>query len=938
MKKFLSALVAVSVIASTFVCSVSAANTSRTVTANDFSVSQYGNLTGPSGFEFQASTSSPQYGSAIAAKKEAVYGLSQGEYGIEMIAGKQKVDQPYLGFNFGDIDASEDFYITTNAYIGMQPKNDFVRLGTKLTKEDKTELKNGDNFQGYKFFQGGGAVRFVSNVADGNTSKQNASYTTNNWVNYTIAGTGGEIAVYVDGVKFDTGWVAGISGGNKTVSYSGILKNVTPAIRFDAYSSSNLGDVPSIAVFKEMKLVAGTYDPQQSKTTITSSKYTVPSATLLLGSSATNITNVKPVISGVSEAETAAEFLSNITVPSGASKSVVRINPTTKATTVVGNSENMSSDMKLLVRSSDGSMKLYTIKAGLSGLLYFDAAGYTESGYSINDADRIITVMPHTTVETLTGILNARNGASYMVVRKDGEEYLSGALTNQMKVVVSKNGKSIKYSIAFKDTNAFTAGSKLGTVADDTVVFSANGMSDVFDYSGKGLLGINHSSNGYTQFEKANAKVTPAGTYTVTKVNMPGHSDTVSTWHFTEEGNSGGWRKHSSNALGLQSATASSKGKKTIITFKARLASGGGLSIALRHAYGTKPDCTDIQYLNTSNTGHGDRITFANGNISLGGQNRDWSLSGYGSNYKEDISTYSNDTEYDVVLIESRGTKTEDGTEYQTIVTEAVYVNGTNVLGSHKSMTIKDGRNYFAIRDITLQTVGEVYLGGLRIYMADEYSIPEAGVDDGVAPADEEETDDEEETYTWTPDSIAETEIFAPENEIVIVTDEITNYYGTVGTLKDMLDSDLNTKIEVVNGNTAAATVYSDNQALAAGMYVRISDVNDEENCTYYRLTTAISTDMRVEALSMKKVEEYITATRVIKTYRTESDKKAKLIATTYDANGKLTDISVDEKDISSADTYKFQVGVNEGATTKIMLWLDDMEPYDAATPYPYNN
>lgn len=936
MKKFLSVFVAATLIVSLFVCNVSAANTSKTVTASEFTVSAGGEVTdGPEGFSFGTDKSSPSYGNAVAVKEAGIYGLSQVEYGIKMIAGWQKADDPYFSFDFGDIDASENFYITTNAYIGMQPENDYVRLGTRLMKEDETELTNGQNFQGYKHFSGNGMVKFRTDSSD--EKYMNAAYTANNWVNYTIAGTSGTITVYIDGVGLSSGYVSGISGGNKTVSYSGILKNVNPTIKFGTADKNSLGDIPSIAVFKDMKLVAGTYDPEQSKTTITSTKYTVPSATALIGTSTDNIGAVKPLISGVSESETVSEFLSNITAPAGSTKSVVKINQQTGATTAVGNSEKMASDMKLLIKSADGSMKLYSIKAGLTGLLYFDTEGYTESGYSINDSDQIITVMPHTTVETLNAILKTnKQGITYSVLRKNGQEYLSGALTENMKVNVTNGIKSAKYSIAFKDTSALNVSAKLSSLSDDTVLFTADGMNVTYDYTGRGLLGINHSSSGYTQMEKANAKVTPDGSYTVTKTNMPGHTEDnrVNAWHFTETGNtSGGWRKHSSNALGMHGATGSSNGKKTILTFKAYLGNNGGLSIAPRHAYGTKPDCTDIQYLNTSNTGYGDRITFIDGDIKLGGQNRDWSLAGYSSNYYAAKGAYGTEEECNVVLIESRGEKEIDGMLYSTVVTEAIYVNGSNILSGPEEMVIRDGRDYFAIRDITFQTIGDVYIGGLRIYMADEYSVPASGVDDGEAPVEPGESE-EILTYEWTPDSMADTDLIEPENEITLVTDEITNYYGTVGTLKSMLDSDVNTRIEVTNGNTAEATVYSDNQALAANMYVRVSDVNNSANCTYYILTTAISSDMRVENLSMNKFSEYITASRIIKTYRTELGKKAKLIATTYDTDGKLIDISIDEKDISSANTYKFFVGVNEGAQTKIMLWLDDMKPYDAAIPY----
>ena len=149
-----------------------------------------------------------------------------------------------------------------------------------------------------------------------------------------------------------------------------------------------------------------------------------------------------------------------------------------------------------------------------------------------------------------------------------------------------------------------------------------------------------------------------------------------------------------------------------------------------------------------------------------------------------------------------------------------------------------------------------------------------------------------------------------------------------------MIDSGVNTRVDVVDDDAANANVYSDNTALSAGMYVRVSDVNNSANCTYYTLTTAISTEMTADSTTMQKIEERITASRTVKTYRTEVGKTAKLIAASYDASNKLIGISIDEKDISSAGIYKFNVGVTEGETTKIMLWLNNMKPYDAPAVY----
>ena len=421
--------------------------------------------------------------------------------------------------------------------------------------------------------------------------------------------------------------------------------------------------------------------------------------------------------------------------------------------------------------------------------------------------------------------------------------------------------------------------------------------------------------------------------YQVYKDKIPG--TTIDAYKFTyPKGNdSNKSTRDAAHKVGnvFSDSENATNGKKMVINFKLYIpsADNGKFMITPYHYYGTGAE--DIQYTtgdSSANTGIGDRVTFdTDGNVKLGGLIRrggyGMELARKGNTYGETINSYSRDTLYDVKIVQSRGTW-ENGV---TIVTEGIYLNGTNILSTPNETIIGDGRAYSAMREIEIATAGTVYMSGLNVYMKDE-----GGSD--VEEPEEPEEPEEVLTYTWTPDSEAETSLAVPENEIVLVTDEIANYYGTVGTLKSMLDSDVSTRIEVTNGNTAGAMIYSDNQALAENMYVRVSDVNNSANCTYYRLTTAISSDMYVENLSMNKFSEYITASRIIKTYRTELGKKAKLIATTYDANGKLTDISIDEKDISSANIYKFSVGVYEGAQTKIMLWLDDMKPYDAATPY----
>lgn len=906
-------ILALSMLSAAFTANVYAQNENVTITAADVNVKATNDgIVASAVVGFGTNKSNPTYGNAKIYKEDGIFGLSEGEYGVELIAREQRVDEPYLSFVVGDIDTSKDFYLTTNVYIGQQRDNDFIRLGTKLMKEDGSELTNGSNFQGYKFFRGNGDVKLAANTDS--AKHNNAAYEGNNWINYTIAGTNGVIAVYVDGVKFEGGWVSGISGGNKTVSYSGILKDVNPSIRLSTLDS-NLGGVPSFAVFKDAKLVYGTYNADASKAAVTSSTYTVTYEPVKLG---TGQTAAKSSVTGVSSSETAAEFLANITAPAGGSVSVIKIDNDTKKTIQVSGTEYMSDDMILLAKSADGSMKLYDIDVSLSGAIYVDSTGYTQSGYSIDENGKTITLMPHTTVETVKNVIKANEGVTYKVVTASGKEVTSGAITDTMKLVASKGTATKEYSFIFKNTTAYDAGSRL-SVVDETKVFEASGMTTTYDYTGKGLLGLNHSSAGYNQLENANPKVTPSGSYVVTKTNMPGHTDDnrVNAWHFKDDGNATGWRKHSSNALGLHASTKAEHGKKTIISFKVNMKEGSGFSFAPRHAFGTKPDCTDIQYLNTPNTGTGDRITFSGNNIILGGQNRDWGLAGYTGNYIENISTYQNDKEYDVVLIESRGTTEIDGTTYPTVVTEAVYVDGVNIIENvPRTFTIKDGRDYFGIRDITFQTIGECYVGGLKIYMADEYSIPAEEEEENPGEGEEPEladltiTTDAEGLEIYTADPLA--------NNMATVK----GYTGNVGDLKEAIDSDINTRLEVLD--RTATSVLSDNVALSADMYVKVSDVNNSENYKLYVLSDILNEG----AFAASENGNVITVTRTFKAYKTEN-KTVKVIIASYDSTGKLIDVDLDEKTITNKGTYNFEVSADKSDSVNIMMWDGALKPYN---------
>ena len=122
-KKFLSLVLAAYVLTGT-ASAVSAEETAGANTgfdAGELTINDYGNgfVNPPYGLNYGV-TKAPVYGNARLYKLENVFGLGEGEYGVEMVAREQRNDQPFflLKVNDEDIDMSNDFYVSANLYIG----------------------------------------------------------------------------------------------------------------------------------------------------------------------------------------------------------------------------------------------------------------------------------------------------------------------------------------------------------------------------------------------------------------------------------------------------------------------------------------------------------------------------------------------------------------------------------------------------------------------------------------------------------------------------------------------------------------------------------------------------------------------------------------------------------------------------------------------------
>lgn len=915
MKKLLSLVLVSSLICSMLAVNVSAANTSKTYSAADISVNALNNdVKGVAGVKL-GQYAGTTYSKGRVYKEEGILGLSSGEYGIRLVGREERQDAPYLSFDFGNVNAGEEFYYSMNVYIGEQRDGDRVYLGMDLRDSSNNLIRanssgacnsEGENFTGFKYFYGNGRIKLRSDLGEGE-GRANGKYSVNNWVNYTVAGDGKNITVYVDGVAFTSGWVSGLSGGNKSVPYSGTIKGLSPVVRLE--TSESFTGTPSFAVVKDVKLVAGAYTPSKSQTVVSGDgEYSLPTSTVNLASNADDITTA---ITGVSGSTTVSTFLSHITAPSGGSVSVIKLDSATKATIAVSGSETMTSDMKLLAKSEDGSMKLYDIELELSDTPTISSS---LARYVVDDADKVIT-MPDTTVEKLTSVVTGTNGTTVKVVNAAGVEVTTGTVRDTMKLVAEKNSVSNEYSISLTgNTVAYNQELRLGSLADEQNLFDATidasgTKTNTYIYpaadpaNAKSLYGLYNGNSGYTHFTNAFPKGKGSSfTYNIKKSTIPGTD--VSAYHVTNvvaEGGGRNWYFHQSNALSLgANTTNAAKGDKMVINFKVYIEDGGFAFWPMHTTSGGGG--YELQLSNSTNKQTSDRVIFTSNKIQLGGERRDYGWGGSSGSYLADIGTYSLNQVYDVTVVESRGTTTYNGVERETVVTEGVYVNGVRLANSGATCVILDGRSYIGIRDFSFATIGDVYFGGLKITMMDNY--------DTTVPA-----------AANLSISSASLEINASDSTLNGMP-SVRGYSGTAAALKAAITKDANAELQVID--RTGTSIVPDSSNVADGMFLKVIDANDSTSYAIY----IISNTMKLGNFAQSTVGQTVTATRTVQSYRNEGI-SLWLIAAKYDALDNLLQFSIDQKAINTAKTYNFSTDITSGGDKiKLFLWDNFLNPY----------
>lgn len=198
-KKFLSLVLAASVLTGT----ASAVSAEETAGANvgfdagELTINDYGNgfVNPPYSLNYGV-TKAPVYGNARLYKLENVFGLGEGEYGVEMVAREQRNDQPFflLKVNDEDIDMSSDFYVSANLYIGETRDTDYLRLGGEFNDNGKRVTSQ------YAWLNGRGIVQYTARPKD-DTGRRGAAFEPNNWYNVTMSydKADNKIKTYIDG-------------------------------------------------------------------------------------------------------------------------------------------------------------------------------------------------------------------------------------------------------------------------------------------------------------------------------------------------------------------------------------------------------------------------------------------------------------------------------------------------------------------------------------------------------------------------------------------------------------------------------------------------------------------------------------------------------------------------------------------------------------------
>ncbi len=945
-KKVLSLMAATGIVASIIPQSVGASDAFSQFSSDADDITVNSTYT-----DFTSQPAKPWYFNTTENKNEAAgnmrvykrtngYGLTGGSSAIEFVAGKQRQNDPTVELHDLQFTTNDNFYATMDIYVGDARDNDLLQIGGRYTNDSGTDT------DAVFFLTGHGAIRKQYNVASTITSAQfGGGYARNNWYRLTMAVNNKDVTIYLDDQTVNKRPKSG--GGYEArpgIGMAADMANMGSDVNIPFFGArvrnftdtSDFGGKPQSFAVKNLAVHSGTYDPANTDTTVSSTAYTVRDTSVAFGGW-DNSSGAHSDISGIPADTTVSAFLNNITVPSGASKKVVAINDVDKTTTEVASGTVVTSDMKLFVTAADGAMKLYDLDAAISAA-NTPTISSSLARYVIDDTNKTIT-MPDTTVEKLKSVVTGTNGTTVAVKNSLGDTVSSGTVRDTMKLVATKNGYSEQYDIIINNTVAYdlnaNTNTRLGSIQNNTLLYKATTDSSgnitknvVYGYqsvdASKGMHGLhNYANSGYDGFGRPFTAAKGSNfVYQVTKEMMPNSTD-VHAYHMTTNVLSGGtdaWLQHYPNALYLQNDTNSDKGDKMIATFKLKFGTKyngyvSDFAFWPMHYASNKQQAVELQksVKDKGVTPTADRIVFLNGKIYVGGYRETY---GFNSETYKEVGAVNSVDEYDITIVESKGTIVESGVTYPTVSMEAVYMNGQNLLSAPYTYVIKDGNTYTGIRDFMFATRGEVYVGGLKIAMADNYDpTEEVIVTPGAA------------SLVITSDTVT----------IDSTNKVITGWDGmTAAQLKAAITaSDTKAVVSVMNVEGNGEIV--DSSAVEPNMLVMVKD-KYHDNADYYLLST-----VRDTGTTFTVENGNITATRTISIYNAEATQynKSLIIAGYYDDNGneRMYDANVMKKNIKAANTYDYSVSIPyvSGYTYKAYLWdmTDDKNtPIEAPTVY----
>lgn len=917
-KKFLSLVLAASVLTGT-ASAVSAEETAGANTgfdAGELTINDYGNgfVNPPYSLNYGV-TKAPVYGNARLYKLENVFGLGEGEYGVEMVAREQRNDQPFflLKVNDEDIDMSNDFYVSANLYIGETRDTDYLRLGGEFNDNGKRVTSQ------YAWLNGRGIVQYTARPKD-DTGRRGAAFEPNNWYNVTMSydKADNKIKTYIDGKPLNNARF--MSDAWKIFDYemtSDTLTNLGFGVRIQgANDETDFGGKPGWVVLKDMKMVKQAYNSENSSTALASDWYTVESEGFHIESGATADKAVSKV-SGIEAGTTAAELLDNMIIPDGCSVSVVKISDDDKKTINVAGNEKVTSDMELFVKSADGSMKLYDLDVEVSeDVLPKISLSGAPSRYTFDETSGIFTV-PDTTVGTLKSYIVPSSGTTVKIMNYDEtiEREDANPVTDTMKVVAEKNGKKAIYNIEIRNTTAIEDTTEILKKHENGVVLLAGSFTSATDFTAttdlsnrNRLVGIGDKFGG----SAVSLQRGTSGDFSATKETLD--SGTPAYKFVT---NADGWVQNNTGTSGA-ALTNYSLGTKTIINYKVKLAEG---AMSEMYTYQTKPDGGGILFTGTGTDGTngiGFRLAFKYGNILFG-------RAQYHTGNSLNLGKYENDREYDVTIAAQTPNNTSE------IVIEGIYIDGEKIFPKADNQKAEDGFYHIAgstslyslIRSVNFGVQGTSYLGGVKVYMADDYNPDKAAFVD-------------ETTEPIIPDRVTD---FGVTIESPLTEGNSGRIYGwdgmTAGEIKAKIDSSVNTAVSICDAS-GSTEIKDTSKALENGMIIKIQDVNYADNALYYVLASQNS--MGTWESGTEKKEDgsvAVSITRTIKIYDPIAKTPLTYALAAY-ADGKLIEVGIGNTVVERDGSYvlKASVAKADGATYKAMLWNTDTQtPFGAAVP-----